>query len=280
MARLLVSVRSLVEARLAVAAGVDLVDIKEPARGSLGAASLVTIRSIVEALADRAPLSCALGELIDVAHDPEHAPAPAVGIIDQLAELPPELAFAKLGLAGTIAPLAAAQAAGNEREMAAPHEGVARGLELPDPHAPAAAGITAKTGWETLWRQTFDRLHASIGRVAVVYVDAARCGAPNPRAVIAAASRIGCQVVLFDTAIKDGTHLLTHRSLELLEQDIDITRGLGAQIVLAGSLTFDIMPQVLSLSPDYVAVRSAVCRGERDGPIDPRRIEALRRIVR
>jgi uncharacterized protein (UPF0264 family) len=65
-ARLLVSVRSAVEARIAVDAGVDLIDIKEPNRGSLGAADIRTIAEIVTAVNGEAPLSAALGELRDV----------------------------------------------------------------------------------------------------------------------------------------------------------------------------------------------------------------------
>ncbi len=38
MTRLLVSVRSAAEAEIALSAGADLIDVKEPSRGSLGAA--------------------------------------------------------------------------------------------------------------------------------------------------------------------------------------------------------------------------------------------------
>jgi uncharacterized protein (UPF0264 family) len=48
--RLLVSVRSAAEARLAVAAGVDLIDIKEPRAGSLGAVSRETLHAILREL--------------------------------------------------------------------------------------------------------------------------------------------------------------------------------------------------------------------------------------
>lgn len=63
--RLLVSVRSVQEAEIALDAGVDLVDIKEPAHGSMGAASSETINAIVEFTGNRCPLSAASGELID-----------------------------------------------------------------------------------------------------------------------------------------------------------------------------------------------------------------------
>lgn len=61
--QLLVSVRDGHEAEAALAGGADLIDIKEPSRGSLGRADTATIDSVVKAVAGRAPVSAALGEL-------------------------------------------------------------------------------------------------------------------------------------------------------------------------------------------------------------------------
>jgi (5-formylfuran-3-yl)methyl phosphate synthase len=87
MSRLLVSVRSAEEAQLALDEGVDLIDIKEPSQGSLGAADAKTIRAVVDRVARRAPLSAALGEL----RDPARLPT----------ALARELRYLKLGLAGS-----------------------------------------------------------------------------------------------------------------------------------------------------------------------------------
>jgi uncharacterized protein (UPF0264 family) len=84
MTKLLVSVRDAQEARLAVDAGVDLIDIKEPHNGPLGPATEQTVAEIAAAVAGARPLSVALGELRDF--DPAKAP-PLPGI-----------SFAKLGL--------------------------------------------------------------------------------------------------------------------------------------------------------------------------------------
>src|SRR4051794_5815895 len=86
MTRLLVSVRNKQEAALALAAGVDLIDIKEPRAGALGAADVRTIEDIVDLVNGRAPLSAALGELTQ----PLRLPA----------RLARELRYLKLGLAG------------------------------------------------------------------------------------------------------------------------------------------------------------------------------------
>ena len=87
--RLLVSVRSVEEAVQAAAGGAEILDVKEPRRGSLGMASLLEITAIarVECLATKSiPLSVALGELNEWS---QYSPQ---------IELPEGIQFAKLGL--------------------------------------------------------------------------------------------------------------------------------------------------------------------------------------
>jgi uncharacterized protein (UPF0264 family) len=67
---LLVSVRSADEALAALAGGADVIDVKEPNHGALGAADDNTISAIVRAVAGRAPVSAALGELVDSTYSP------------------------------------------------------------------------------------------------------------------------------------------------------------------------------------------------------------------
>lgn len=74
MTRLLVSVRSADEADAALAGGAALIDVKDPARGSLGRAEDSVIREVIRRVAGRRPVSAALGELVDA-----HV-APPVGI--------------------------------------------------------------------------------------------------------------------------------------------------------------------------------------------------------
>jgi uncharacterized protein (UPF0264 family) len=63
MPQLLVSVRNAAEASVALEAGADLIDVKEPARGPLGRADDNVIRAVVQWVAGRLPVSAALGEL-------------------------------------------------------------------------------------------------------------------------------------------------------------------------------------------------------------------------
>jgi len=81
--RLLVSVRSAAEAIAALDGGADILDVKEPSRGSLGRADDETITAVLKAVAGRGLVSAACGELL------ENLPIPS----EQ------RLAFVKWGLA-------------------------------------------------------------------------------------------------------------------------------------------------------------------------------------
>ena len=67
---LLVSVRSVTEARAALGGGADLIDVKEPARGSLGKADDETIAEIAEFVDGRKAVSAAMGEVVEYLNDP------------------------------------------------------------------------------------------------------------------------------------------------------------------------------------------------------------------
>jgi uncharacterized protein (UPF0264 family) len=89
--RLLVSVIDAEEARLAVAGGVDIVDVKNPAEGSLGAPAPGVIAQVRDALPAELPLSAALGDLPCL---PGTAALAALGAVRSGA------AYVKLGLWG------------------------------------------------------------------------------------------------------------------------------------------------------------------------------------
>ncbi len=84
---LLVSVRDVSEALDALAGGADVIDVKEPSLGSLGPASSETLADIIRAVDGRAPVTVALGELVDLMRG---GPLP----------MPPGVSLFKIGLAG------------------------------------------------------------------------------------------------------------------------------------------------------------------------------------
>src|SRR5258708_26775445 len=63
MTMMLASVRSLDEALIALEGGADLIDLKEPSRGALGALDHAAVRICVQAIGGRRPLSATIGDL-------------------------------------------------------------------------------------------------------------------------------------------------------------------------------------------------------------------------
>lgn len=59
---LLVSVRSADEAKDALAAGADLIDVKDPAKGALGIAEAEVVAAVLKVVGKKVPVSAALGE--------------------------------------------------------------------------------------------------------------------------------------------------------------------------------------------------------------------------
>lgn len=66
--KLLVSVVSAAEARLALAGGADIIDVKDPREGALGAPSPRVLTEVVDAVGSAAPVSVALGDMPDLPH--------------------------------------------------------------------------------------------------------------------------------------------------------------------------------------------------------------------
>ncbi len=66
--RLLVSVVSAEEARRALAGGADIIDVKDPREGALGAPSPRVLSEVVRVIGGAAPVSVALGDLPNLPH--------------------------------------------------------------------------------------------------------------------------------------------------------------------------------------------------------------------
>lgn len=89
MAGLLVSVRNAKEAMAALVGGADLIDVKEPLAGSLGAATPKTWQEIGEVVGGEKPLSAALGELHDWDGSLPNTPIAMLnGVFQSFEELP------------------------------------------------------------------------------------------------------------------------------------------------------------------------------------------------
>ncbi|TIO05693.1 (5-formylfuran-3-yl)methyl phosphate synthase [Mesorhizobium sp.] len=63
MTRMLASVTGVDEAKIALSGGADIIDLKDPKAGALGAVSTQTLRRTISAIAGRAPVSAVCGDL-------------------------------------------------------------------------------------------------------------------------------------------------------------------------------------------------------------------------
>jgi uncharacterized protein (UPF0264 family) len=90
--RLLVSVTDADEARVAVEAGVDIVDVKNPAEGSLGAAGPRVIEQVRQVVPPEHPVSAAIGDLPNL---------PGTAALAALGAARSGAAYVKVGLRGT-----------------------------------------------------------------------------------------------------------------------------------------------------------------------------------
>jgi dihydroneopterin aldolase len=78
MTAMLASVRTLDEALLALRLGADLIDLKEPSRGALGALDHAAVRVMVRAVAGRRAVSATIGDI------PEMDPGEMVAAVEQM----------------------------------------------------------------------------------------------------------------------------------------------------------------------------------------------------
>ena len=79
MTKMLASVRSLDEALIALEGGADLIDLKEPSRGALGALDHAAVRICVQAIRGRRPVSATIGDL------PAMEPRSMVNAVERMA---------------------------------------------------------------------------------------------------------------------------------------------------------------------------------------------------
>jgi hypothetical protein len=230
--RLLVSVRDADEARVAIAAGVEVIDVKEPSRGSLGRADDETLREIADAVQGRAILSFAAGEAIDRRDS------------------------------GSIVSDASA---------------LARSGYALFKYGPA--GLGRRDDWREVLSDAWRSTAPGASPIAVAYIDYEAATAPSPEAIVELAIESGCFGMLFDTFGKAPRLGLTALPYARLRSCIAKARDAGLLVSLAGSLGIDDVADARLLQADVVAVRGAVCTGDRASRIDANRIAALQEAI-
>ncbi len=231
--RLLVSPMNIEEAHAALAGGADIIDVKNPREGSLGANFPWAIRAVADLARGRVPVSATIG---DLEFKPGTASLAALGAAVSGAE------YIKAGLLGVKTPLQA-------EEMLV---GIVRAVKDYDPQKKV---------------------------VASGYSDYARVGSISPLLLPAAAAAAGADLVMVDTAIKDGKPTFDFMSEHELMDFINLGHDYGLEVALAGSIDFGHLELLRRLQPDIIGVRGIVCGGDRRSAIRTELVVKVRSLV-
>jgi uncharacterized protein (UPF0264 family) len=95
--------------------------------------------------------------------------------------------------------------------------------------------------------------------VAAGYADAEKIGAIAPLHLPDIAVKAKVDVVMVDTAVKDGKNIFDHLTVAQLKKFVDHAHSFGLQVALAGSLRKEHLSTVYGLGADIVGLRSAAC---------------------
>ncbi len=233
---LLASVVDAAEAALALAAGADILDVKQPREGSLGACPPHVLRAVVT-LRDRAA-----------------AGGVRVAVSAALGDAP--------NLPGTFA-LAAAGAA-------------ACGVDFVKVGLRGLRGVDDSTDFMSAVVEAARLVAPAVRVIAAAYAEGGTIGSVDPALLPLVARRSGAHGCLIDTALKDGGTLFDRLDALAIAEFVRDCRSRGLLCGLAGSLDRSHIPRVIELEPDVVGVRGAICAGGRSGRLDPRRLGSFR----
>ncbi len=211
--KLLISPTNINEAQAAIAGGADIIDVKNPKEGALGANFPWVIRQIRTQTPRPLEVSCTIGDA---------------------ANLPGSMSLAAFGATSL-------------------------GIDY------VKVGVgSAKTVDQAIYflrnvRQAAKQANPAVKIVAAGYGDSKKIGALNPLWVPEIAHQAQVDVAMVDTAVKDGTNLFDHLTIEELQGFITSAHGFGLQVALAGSLRKDQLPIIHALGADIVGLRGAAC---------------------
>uniref|UniRef100_A0A7C3MC62 (5-formylfuran-3-yl)methyl phosphate synthase n=1 Tax=Archaeoglobus fulgidus TaxID=2234 RepID=A0A7C3MC62_ARCFL len=220
--KVLVSPMNVAEALQAIEGGADIIDVKNPAEGSLGANFPWVIREISEiAKKHGKEISATTG---DMPFKPGTASLAALGAAVAGAD------YIKVGLYGVR----------NAEEAYEMMSAVVRAVKDYDPSRKV---------------------------VAAGYGDHYRISSVSPLSLPEVVAKAGADIVMVDTAIKDGTSLFDHMKVSDVEKFVSLARDNGLMVALAGNIGWNHIEMLKKLSPDIIGVRSIVCEGDRSSMI-------------
>jgi len=254
--KLLISIATAREIGPALGGGAQILDVKNPALGSLGAADPAVVRASRLAAPPEVPVSAALGDRILDGGAGAGLPVQFAGRAgpDHLADLGLVLASSgaailKVGLAGLKAE-GAVQALTGLRERLDLR--FARPLREPSRPPPVRALL-----------------------VAVAFADLADEDGILPGELPEIALQAGADGAMLDTLHK-GPSLLEILGEPALVRWVEAVRDRGLLCGLAGSLAIEDVHRAAALGADVVGLRGAVCAGGRGGRVVAARVRRAR----
>jgi uncharacterized protein (UPF0264 family) len=230
----LVSPKNLSEAIESIEGGADIIDVKNPSEGSLGANFPWVISEVAKVAKKHGKaVSATTG---DMPYKPGTASLAALGAVVAGAD------YVKIGLFGVK----------NDAEAREVIEGV----------------VKAVKGYDECKKV-----------VIAGYGDHYRINAISPLRLPKVAAECCADVVMVDTAIKDGTSIFDHMSFSDLQNFVSMAKENGLKCALAGNIGWAHLETIKRLSPDIIGVRSIVCEKGRDSSIKRDLVKKLRMLV-
>jgi len=228
--KLLVSPINETEAKAALDGGADIVDVKNPKEGSLGANFPWMIRAVIEAIESKKPVSATIG---DFNFKPGTASLAALGAAASGAD------YIKIGLYDIRTTDQAEELLSN----------VVRSIKDYDSDKFA---------------------------VAAAYADYRRINSISPLLLPEVGAKVGVDVVMIDTGIKDGSSLFEFMNEDELTRFVDDARDLGLTTALAGTIKFEDLDVLRRINPDILGIRGVVCGGDRNDEIRQELVEEFK----
>jgi hypothetical protein len=111
-------------------------------------------------------------------------------------------------------------------------------------------------------RQGVRMVSATADVVAAGYADWRRFGGLSTTDLVKAARDTRCDLVMVDTAIKDGKTLFDNMSMDELKDFVGSAREAGMGVALAGSIKMEHADRLFEINADLIGVRGAVCEGK------------------
>jgi len=250
MIGLLVSIRSLAEAKVTLGSNVRIIDIKEPNNGALGCVDAKTLEEIADYLAE--------------SRDSQIGHGHAVNQSASQANSEPEQQFAISAALGEA--LALEEHAPILRQHC---------LERVDFAKLGLAQLRNKKHWWKIWESKISLLPSHIQSVAVAYADHITCNSPSPSDVATVGMQLGCSFVLLDTFCKQKGSVFHHMPENTTSKFIEDCKQNGQQVVLAGSLSPATMEKAVTCAPDFIGVRGAICLSDRASTVCENRLASV-----